>query len=137
MKEKNSSAFFTRFFVVSLSTFITRAIIYFTYLFASHTPKVVSSLAETKLVFHHFLLGFLFIILGFLTRRNKLLKYMVWIGVGIIIEEWTVLYENMGFASPIRYFSAFDVSAGLLIFSLCYVIVIQALKLRKKFLSMR
>jgi hypothetical protein len=132
INEKEVVIFLKSFFIVSLTIFITRAFIYMSYILFAHTPKVATTVADTKFIFHHYLLGFLLLILGFVTKRNKYLKYLTWIGAGIVIEEWTVLIENLGFRSPIQYFSAFDVSAGLLLFIVVYFILLTLMRMRKK-----
>lgn len=128
MKEKELHNFFKNFFVVSLSTSVTRAIIYSNYILFSHTPKIVSSVAQASVTFHHYMLGFVLIFLGLVAKKNKFATSAIFIGLGIVLEEWTVLIENVGAHSPIRYFSAFDVPAGLLIFALCYWIIFAILQ---------
>lgn len=129
-KRKKRDGFFKSFFFISLSTFLTRGVIFFNYIFFSHTPTLATEITSTKFTFHHYLLGFLLIVLGSLNKRKRYFKYIVLIGIGIVIEEWTVLIENFGIIHPIRYFSAFDIPLGLLIFTLLYLIVIY---IRKKF----
>lgn len=130
MNEKKWSGFFKSFFFVSLSTFLTRGIIFLNYTFFSHTPKLTTEITSNKFTFHHYLFGFLLIILGSSNRKVRYFKYIILVGTGIVIEEWTVLIENLGIVHSIRYFSAFDIPLGLLIFTLLYLI---AVRIRNKF----
>ena len=77
------------------------------YIFASN-PKFIQSFIDDSL--HHYQVGLILLILSFILMKFKFIKTSIptLIGLGIFLEEWPIVLEDLGFNTNYLYHSGLD-----------------------------
>ena len=71
---------------------------------------------------HHYQVGLVLIILAFLLRKFRKAKFIYPIGLGIILEEWPVLLNDLGLNTNHLYHSKIDFIGIITIVGLIYIL---------------
>ncbi len=103
------------FLALVLSMLTTRVFVFADYYLFTRTPAITTRVGSDSIRFHHYWFGFLLMTLaGILALGKRQPAYLVaGLGLGLVLEEWTVLVENLGLHSPIMYFSQLDLVSML------------------------
>jgi hypothetical protein len=103
------------FLVVALAVLVTRAWVYASYLLLDRTPRIAASVGGDPVRLHHYDVGALLVALSValaLSGRRPA-PLLAAVGLGMVLEEWTVLVESLGVPPPTRYFSGLDLLVAL------------------------
>lgn len=122
MKKAFSNSIFTKkvnpfFAALIISIFTTRLVIALMFLMLAEGSALAERIVTDSL--HHYHVGMLLMVSAFFVKRKANKLVLLGAGLGILVEEWAVLFDELGLGTRYLYQSGVDLIIGLLF---CFVV---------------
>jgi len=118
------------FFKVLLITIVVTRLwsISLFYLFGNNS-EIINRIINDS--FHHYQVGILLIIVGYLFRKSFKSKIIIPVGLGIFLEEWPVFLNDLGLKTNDLYHSKIDFISIFVSVIFIYFLLLVLIKYRK------
>ncbi len=113
----------TYFKIIFLTIIITKIWALSLYVIFGTDSNITNSIINDS--FHHYQVGLLFILVGFILQRIRKSYFIFCVGIGIFLEEWPVFLADIGFNTKHLYHSGYDL---LLVLSLVLILYFLFMK---------